>query len=217
MSTMLQVERRQTKTKGELRKLRQEGKIPGVIYGKQVKEATPLAVDEKQVMHILRHHPNAVLEIQVPSGGTQPVMLGELQRDPLSKQVIHIDFHQISMTEKVKTAVRVELSGDAPGAREGGILQILQHEIEIQCLPSRIPESVVVDVSNLQIGENVLLENLELPEGVEARADSDLVIVTILAPQKELSEEEAVEEEKAVDAAEKRSEEAKMEDISTSV
>ncbi|MBJ6361282.1 50S ribosomal protein L25 [Paenibacillus sp. GCM10012307] len=217
MSTMLQVERRQSKTKGELRKLRQEGKIPGVIYGKQVKESTPLSVDEKQVLHILRHHPNAVLEIQVPSGGTQPVMLGELQRHPISKHIIHIDFHQINMNEKVKTSVRVELSGDAPGAKEGGILQILQHEIEIQCLPSRIPESVVVDVSHLQIGENVLLDHLKLPEGVEARADSDLVIVTILAPQKELSEAEAVEEEKAIDAAEKRSEEAKMEDISTSL
>ncbi|GGG24596.1 50S ribosomal protein L25/general stress protein Ctc [Paenibacillus abyssi] len=216
MSVSLQVEERKNQTKGSLRQLRKAGKVPGVVYGKQIDNATALSVDEKQLQTLLRSNPNAVVEIEVPSAGKQPVMLGEIQRDSLSRQLLHVDFHQINMNEEVRASVRVDVIGESEGVKEGGVLQILQHEIEIQCLPNRIPESIEVDISKLQIGENLLVSELKLPEGVEVKTEAEAAVVTVLAPQKEISEEEAAKADEVAEEAEARSEEAKMEDISTS-
>jgi len=190
MSVSLQVQERTARSRGQLRQLRNGGTIPGIIYGKSIANPINIAVSEKELLHLLRTHPNAVLELQVGSE-KQPVMITQVQRDPLSRSVLHIDFHRINMNEEVKAAVRIELVGESQGVREGGILQAMLHEMEVHCLPNRIPESIEVDVSQLQVGENLLVSDLKLPAGVESRLDDDQVVVTVLAPQKEVSEEEA--------------------------
>ncbi|CAM4402953.1 50S ribosomal protein L25 [Paenibacillus alkaliterrae] len=213
MAIAMKADQRLSSTKGELRQLRLQGKIPGVIYGKQISEAAHVTVDGKELQSLLRSHPNAIIEINLPSQGKQSVMVSDVQRDSLSRQVLHVDFHQINMNENVRANVRIQAEGDSEGVREGGILQVVLHELEVQCLPGSIPEAIMVDISSLSVGESVLVSNLSLPQGVETFADPDLVVLTILAPQKELTEEEA--EDAAVEAveAESRSKEEQLEGV----
>lgn len=215
MAIALRAEERTVGTQGQLNKLRQQGIIPGVIYGKQLENPKSIKVDEKELLSLLRSHPHALLEIDVPGIGKQPVMLTEVQRDPLTRSVVHIDLHQVNMNETVKAPVRIEVVGEAQGVKEGGILQLMLHELEVQCLPNEIPEVIEINVAELQIGDNLLVSDLKLPKGVSTRIDADQVVVTVLVPQKDLTEEEA--EDAAVEAveADSRAKEANMDAVHT--
>lgn len=211
MAIPFQAEERTRGTQGDLRKMRQRGSVPGVVYGTKLSKPLNVAVNEKELSSLLRSHPHALLELDIPGAGKQPVMLTEVQREPLSRTVLHVDFHQVNMNEEIKTMVRLDMVGDSTGVREGGILQAMLHELEIHCLPNRIPESIEVDVSGLGIGENLLVGELKLPSGVTTRLDAEQVVVTILTPQKDLTAEEAEKADEEAEAAAERSHEAKME------
>lgn len=213
MAIAMNAEQRMGTTKGELRQLRLEGKIPGVIYGKQLSDAAQVTVDAKELQSLLRSHPNAVLEINIPSHGKTSVMISEIQRDSLNRNVLHVDFHQINMNENVRANVRIHAEGDSEGVREGGVLQLIMHEVEVQCLPGSIPEAVTVDISSLAMGESILVSDLSLPKGVESSADPEQVVLTILSPQKDLTEEEAEDAAVELAEAESRSSEAKLEGV----
>ncbi|HTG70955.1 MAG TPA: 50S ribosomal protein L25 [Candidatus Udaeobacter sp.] len=215
MAIAMNADQRTSTTKGELRQLRLQGKIPGIIYGKQLTEAAQVTVDGKELQALLRSHPNAVIEINIPSHGKTSVMVSEIQRDQMSRQVLHVDFHQINMNENVRASVRIHADGDSPGVREGGILQVILHELEVQCLPGNIPDAVSIDVSSLAIGESLLVSDLKLPQGVESVAEPEQVVVTILAPQKELTEEEAEDAAVELIEAESGAREKLLEDIKT--
>ncbi|REK69219.1 50S ribosomal protein L25/general stress protein Ctc [Paenibacillus paeoniae] len=216
MAIAIQAEQRTGVTKGDLRQLRMSGQIPGVVYGKKLQSSAVISVSEKELASLLRSHPNAVLELSVPEGGTHSVMVADVQRDALSYKLLHVDFHQISMNENVRASVRIDATGDSSGVREGGILSVILHELEVQCLPGDIPDAIEVDVSGLGIGDSILVSDLSLPKGVEVKSDSQLVIVTVLAPQKELSEEEKDAQDVELKEAESRSDHAVHEEISTS-
>lgn len=216
MAIPFQAEQRNVGTQGDLRKMRQSGSVPGVVYGTQLSKPLSVSVNEKSLSALLRSHPHALLELDIPGNGKQPVMMTEVQREPLSRTVLHVDFHQVNMNEEVKTAVRLEAVGDSPGVREGGILQAMLHELEIHCLPGSIPEVIEVDVSALGMGENLLVGDLKLPNGVTTRIEADQVVLTILTPQKDLSAEEAENAAEEAEEAAERSHEAKM-DVHTSV
>jgi large subunit ribosomal protein L25 len=207
---------RSISTKGELRELRLRGQIPGVVYGKKLSSAALVSVDEKELEALLRTHPNAVLEIDIPSHGKQSVMLSDVQRDTMTRHVLHVDFHQINLNENVRANVRIEAEGESEGVKEGGILQVILHELEVQCLPGNIPEVVTVDISSLGVGESLLVSDLKLPQGVESKSDPQLVVLTILAPQKELTEEEKEDAAVELIEAESRSKEAQLEDLKSS-
>jgi len=215
MTLTIHAEERRVQTKNDLRQLREQGKVPGVVFGKNIGKSTPIAIEEKALIQLIRSNPNAVVQLEVPSIGSQPAMLSDVQRDPLTRHLLHCDFHQIDMNRAVRTQARLETTGTAPGDQEGGIVQIMLHELEIQCLPGSIPEFIEVDISKLQIGENILAGDLQLPQGVTMRTDPELVVVTILAPQKDLTEEEA--EDAAVESAEatSRAGEAQHEEVRT--
>lgn len=215
MAIPFKAQERTVGSQGQLRKLRLAGIIPGVVYGKKLNAPMPVSVDEKELMALLRSHPHALLEIELPGSGKQPVILTDVQRDALSQSVLHIDFHQINMNETVKTPVRIDLVGDSQGVREGGVLQAMLHEIEVQCLPDSIPEALELDVTKLLVGENLLVSDLTLPEGVTTRLDPDQVVVTILAPQKEITAEEAEDAAVETEEADKRAKEANMEEVHT--
>ncbi|MFD0591101.1 50S ribosomal protein L25 [Paenibacillus sp. GCM10027627] len=217
MAIAMKADERSNVTKGELRILRQNGQVPGVVYGRQLSNAAKVSVNEKELSALLRSHPNAVLELNVPAAGVQSVMVADVQRDSLNHKLLHVDFHQINLNEEVKANVRIDTVGDSTGVREGGILSVILHELEVQCLPGDIPESISVEIGNLGIGESLTVADLQLPEGVAAKSDSELVVVTVLAPQKELSEEEKEAQDVELHEAKSRSDHAVHEEISTSL
>jgi large subunit ribosomal protein L25 len=201
----MKAETRQGATKSERKGLRANGKIPAVLYGTKV-SSTPIIVEEKELTALLRSNPHAIIEMDVPQLGKQPVMINEIQRDPLSRRVLHVDFHQINMDEPVSTTVRLEFVGEAAGVQAGGILQIQHHEIDIRCLPRDIPASIPVDVSQLEIGSSILVSGLQAPDKVDIKMDEHEVLVTVLMPQKEAvpadTEEEAEQKSEAKAEAE---------------
>ena len=188
MSIQLNAQVRTGKSSSSIHSLRSSGHIPASVYGKKVSTGESISVVDKELSSILRKNPHAVIQLDIANEGIYPVMINEVQRDKVSGKVLHVDFHQISMDELVKSTVGVELSGEAPGVKEGGILSVEIHEVEIRCLPDNLPSSLTIDISGLHVGDNVLVSELEVPEGVELLADPTSVIVTILAPQKEVVE-----------------------------
>lgn len=209
MALSLKAEARKDTTKNDIKQLRVKGKVPAVVYGKKV-AATVITVDQKELVALLRKSPHAVIELEMPDGGgKQPVMINEIQRNPLNRELLHVDFHQINMDEPVRTVVTLEFVGDAVGAKEGGILQIQMHELEIRCLPNQIPASITVDISKVGIGENMLVSELSVPGTIEVKSDPGELVLTILAPQKEAPEEVVAQgkEDKPSEASEEAKEE----------
>ncbi|MFD2115474.1 50S ribosomal protein L25 [Paenibacillus yanchengensis] len=204
MAISMQVQNRTCTTKGQLRKLRAEGQVPAVVYGKQMSNPVVISVLEKELDMMMRTQPNAVIEFRNPAFDKQTVMVSEIQRDPISGKLLHADFQQINMSEEIRANIRIELSGDSVGAKAGGIQQLILHELEVQCLPGQIPDAIVADVTNLAIGESLMVSDLFLPESVEVKTDHDAVVVTILAPQKE--EESITEENNQLQAEQEKQE-----------
>ncbi|MUT67712.1 50S ribosomal protein L25 [Paenibacillus sp. NEAU-GSW1] len=213
MSIPMIAEQRTIGTKGEIRKLRASGKVPGVVYGKQLAQPSAIALEEKELLALLRSHPNAVLDLDVPGSGKQPVMIVDVQREALTRRILHIDLHQINMNEEVKTQVRVDFVGEANGVGEGGILQALLHELEIECLPANIPDAIEVNVADLEMGQSLLVRDVIAPAGIKLLADPEQVVVTVLAPQKDLTEEEAEAQAVELKEAAARSTEAQMHEV----
>jgi large subunit ribosomal protein L25 len=161
------------------RRLRKQGQVPGVIYGH--KEATvPLAVPGDELTRAIRHGARI---IDIKQGeAVQRALIKELQWDPLGHDILHVDFTRVSKDEKLELPVRVELRGTAPGVTGGGILSQALHELTVECLPDSIPDSIRVNIGNLQIGDVIHIRDLTLPPGVAIKADADAVVVQITAP-----------------------------------
>ncbi|OAS15666.1 50S ribosomal protein L25 [Paenibacillus oryzisoli] len=208
MAVSLQAEVRKDATKSEIKQLRSQGKIPAVMYGKQM-APTVLSVDLKELQVVLRQNPHAIIDLTISGGkGRQPVMINEIQRNPLNRQLTHIDFHQINMDEPIKTLVALEFIGEAAGVTEGGILQIQMHNIEIRCMPSQVPPSIQVEVSSLGLGDNLHVSQIMVPAGIEIKSDPNDIVVTILVPQKETETPQAANNEERVGEAETSNEAA---------
>jgi len=180
----LGVEPRQEKGKGQARRLRRAGRIPGVFYGPG-NSATSISFDAKDFVmrvaglegsHLIQFHsPKALLNDKVS-------LLKEVQAHPVTGQVLHADFYEVDLSKKIQVAVPLRFAGKAEGVTAGGILQPLRREVEVECLPTDIPEFIEVDVSRLGIHHALHVSELALPEGVEAVYDTDFAVVTVLAP-----------------------------------
>ena len=193
----LHVEKRSTIGKNEARRARANGKVPAVVYGAK-KPAIPISVDRKALTDAFRGGAgeNAIFLLKL--GGTDQArhaMIKELQQDPVSRKPLHIDFVRIEMTSKIRVKVSVEVVGVAAGVKtEGGILDFVTREIEVECLPGNIPKHMPVDVTALSIGDALRVSNLVAPEGVTIVDDPEKVIVHVTHP--------TAEKEPAVAAAE---------------
>ncbi|GKV57807.1 50S ribosomal protein L25 [Sporosarcina sp. NCCP-2222] len=195
MSTAIQSKLREVKPKSTLTKLRNEGFIPSVVYGYQI-ESMPIAVKERDLMSTLREvGRNGVLKINV-DGKDLNVVLGDYQENALNGEIFHADFLAINMTEELEVNVTVHLVGDAPGEKEGGVLQQPIREVTIKVKPSDIPESFVVDISNLQIGESITVKEIRESSNFELLNDDEEALVVISAPRAE-TDEDADESEEA--------------------
>ena len=165
------VERRASHGKGSARKLRGAGRIPGVFYGPG-RAAVPIAIDPLRVHAVAaRTGKDRLLKLRTEGADEldgQMVILKEAQRDPIKRRIIHADFFEIRMDREIEVTVQVHVVGKAPGVDDGGTLEHILHEIEVRCLPDRIPASIDVDVSPLGIGASIHVSDLKLPEGVTA-------------------------------------------------
>jgi large subunit ribosomal protein L25 len=184
-SVLMEVQPRQGRGSHKAAKLRRQGLVPAVVYGH--KEATvPVAVSNEELHKAVRHGAR-VLDLK--SGGkTEKVLIRELQWDHLGHEILHVDFPRISADERIHVTVPIELRGTAPGTTAtagGGVLDQPLHTVPIECLAVNIPESIRVNIGELQIGQAIHVKDLHLPEGVKVLADPDAIVVQVKAPAAE--------------------------------
>jgi large subunit ribosomal protein L25 len=168
------------------RRLRAEGFIPGVLYGAK-QEAVALAVSPKEIGAILRSASgeNTLFELDL-GGSRRKVILKEFQVEPIKGRLLHADFYEVALDKLLTVSVHVEVTGTPVGVKvQGGVLDYVTRELEVECLPADIPERIVVDVSELEIGKHVRVSDLTAPKGVTILADPDIVVVHVVAPRAE--------------------------------
>jgi large subunit ribosomal protein L25 len=193
----LHVEKREETGKNEARRSRAKGKIPAVVYGSR-KPTVPISVDRRALSDAFRGgaRENAIFLLKLAgTDQSRHVMIKELQQDPVSRKALHIDFVRIEMTTRIRVKVSVEVVGVAVGVKtEGGILDFVTREIEIECLPGNIPAHIPVDVTNLAIGDALRISELVAPEGVTVVDDPEKVILHVTHPTAEKEPEAAAAE-----------------------
>ncbi len=178
------------------RRLRRSGRVPAVVYGREV-ETTPISVDARDLYAVLNTEAglNALINVQVD--GTQILTVArEVQRHPVRGDIIHLDFVNVSLTEAIEAEVALEIIGVPVGvSQDGGVLETVRASIAIEALPTAIPPSVELDVTELTIGDSLKVSDLPELEGVTILDDPDQTLVTVLAPRIEEEPEELEEEE----------------------
>ncbi len=188
----LQAKEREGRGKNDARRLRASGFVPAVLYGEgnEAGGSTALAVPDKKVDYTLTHlGDNALYNISLGSG-TSTARVVDVHRNPVSGRLIHIDFIPVNMTERIEITVPLTVEGEAPGVeQDGGVLQQVAYELQVESLPGEIPQEIVVNVSNLQMGDNLTLGDLTLPDGVSLISEAEEVAVTVVAPT-EITDEE---------------------------
>lgn len=192
----LKVEERKEKGKGPSRRLRAQGKIPAVFYGEKV-SPTPITIALKDFSALLQSEGTNVLIKLKGLEKNQSAMIKEIQKHPFKDTFLHVDFVKIALDEAIETTVPLEVVGESPGVKEGGVLQHILREIEVKALPKDIPEKIPLDISHLQIGDSVKVMDLEKPEGAEIISAPEDLLVAIVPPTELKVEEVAVEEEVA--------------------
>jgi large subunit ribosomal protein L25 len=184
MAETLNVEVRKAHGKRNAKRVRNSGAIPAVLYGHG--EATvSLSVPHEQFATALRHGSRLV---QLQGDVNESALIRDLQWDTYGTGVLHIDFSRVSADERIEVTVAVELRGQAPGARQGGVVQHLVHEIEIECLATAIPDKIQLNINHLEIGSSVTVGQLELPEGVKLLSDAEAIAVQCVEPVAEVEE-----------------------------
>jgi large subunit ribosomal protein L25 len=188
---------------GAARRLRRAGMIPAVVYGGG-RESKAITVPRRALIELIKQagRENAVFLLKLAGSDKQRnCMVKELEVDPITREIVHVDFLRIDMTAKVQVSVHVELAGEPFGVHnEGGILDYVNREVEVSCLPGDIPRQLELDVSELHIGQHVEAGDLPLPEGVELLTDRDRVIASVVAPRLAVEAEEEEAEEMLIEA-----------------
>ena len=196
----LTVEERSEQGSRPVRRLRKTGFVPGVVYGGGSGECRSFKVDARELRAAL-HAGSAVLDLQIGGDGAIPVMVKDQQIHPVRSDVLHIDLIQVNLREKVHAPVSVELvNGDeAPGVKGGGVLEQVTRELNVEALPTDIPEHITIDVSHLEAAGTMHLGEVTAPEGVEFLDDpEETIIATITIPTEEPEEPEVEEETELV-------------------
>jgi large subunit ribosomal protein L25 len=213
----LPAKEREERGKNAARRLRASGMIPAVLYGDGDGKSTSLAVPDKVVDSTLHHlGDNALYNIDL-GPDTSTARIVDVQRDPVTGILIHVDFAPVDMQQRIEVTVPLHVVGEAPGSEEGGVLQQVAYEVRIESLPGDIPQELTIDVSTLGMGENLTLADVTLPEGVTLISDPEEVAAVVTAPT-EITEEEMeaagiVEEEPEEEAAEEGEEPEEGEEL----
>jgi large subunit ribosomal protein L25 len=193
----LEVREREQRGSADARRLRKQGLIPGVLYGKG-KQSHAICVPERELRRVLtgRGGLNAILDVVlVGKEATHASILKEYQQDPIRGTISHVDFHEVRLDQPIHATVAVQLVGEPAGAKEGGVLSQVQREINVEALPMEIPEHLELDVSGMAIGDTLRLSDLSTREGVTYLDDPDeTVLATVTLPTREVEPEETLAE-----------------------
>lgn len=188
---------RETIGNGPARVLRRQGRFPAVLYGPKV-EPILLSVETREFEQVLKtsNIGQALFNLVIGDKKSTPktAMVKELQTKPVSGDVLHVDFYEVAMDRKITVSIPVVTTGKSKGVELGGLLQIVRHELEVLCYPDKIPESIEVDITDLDIGDSIHMGEIPLDENIEIPADANFTVATVLSPKVEEEEEEEVEE-----------------------
>ncbi|MFQ6083603.1 MAG: 50S ribosomal protein L25 [Candidatus Aminicenantia bacterium] len=177
--------------KNACRRIRKEGKLPAILYGDNT-ENVPLILNQNDILRILKSETgeNTIFKIAFNSQAMD-VMIKDLQKDPIYHNVIHVDLYRIALDKTIQVSVPIVLTGEAVGVKsEGGFIDFVTREIEIECLPQNIPEHIEVDISSLHINQSLKVGDIKVPEGIKILEEPNVLLVHI-----EMSEEEEIVEE----------------------
>ena len=193
MEATLEAVKREGRGKNEANRLRASGKIPAVVYGArkegQAPEGLPLAVDPRAVLRILHSDSgaNTLINLKV-DGGEARVMVKEYQLDPITHQLLHADFYQLAMDKAITVTVPVQLRGEPRGVKlQGGLLDFVTREIQVECLPTDIPEHIDLDVSELMLNQSVRVRDLPQSDKWKAVTEGETMLVHVVMPKAEES------------------------------
>jgi len=182
----LKAQKRTVIGRNAIKNIKKEGLVPGVVYGSQA-QPMALQVDGRELKNVLAHasSEHVLVELEVMDDGqstSRLALIQEVQHHPLKRDLLHVDFHAVSATEKITSEVPIEAFGDALGVRTfGGLLEYSLRSLDVECLPQDLPDIIRIDVSNLNIGESFHVRDIPLPSGVEALTDADLTVVSVVA------------------------------------
>ncbi|EXX84602.1 50S ribosomal protein L25 [Paenibacillus darwinianus] len=186
MSNSIQLNERASVFKSQMKQSRKQGLIPAVLYGRG-KDTVAVEVNEKKVLDVLRKNPRAILQASFEAG-VVPVLIQSIQRDTLTGKLIHIDFHHVNMNESMNSKVTIHFAGEAVGVKSGGVLQVEMYEVEVRCMPDKLPSTMEVDISGLAIGDQLLVSDLIFRDGVMVLSDPQAVMIQIKTVQEEAVE-----------------------------
>ncbi len=176
---------REESGKGAARRIRQNNNIPGIVYGSK-KDPVMLSVDAIEFDKIIRENGSTGLFFNLKIEGSNSkdkiVMLKDMQMDTFSLNYLHIDLHEIDMDTKVTISIPVETVGSSKGVESGGVIQTIRRELEILCKPADTPDSIQIDITDLEIGDSIHVEDIDLGETIEIPHEVNFTIITILAP-----------------------------------
>ena len=208
----LEAQKREASGKGAARGMRRAGNLPGVLYGRK-NEVIPIQINARGFRDFLQNYgENAFINLEIADHGTENVMVKEIQRDPVSNQLLHTDLLRISMDEPITSAVPITLIGAAPGIQEGGILEFPHRQLTLYCLPTLLPDEIEVDINELEIDDRLSVGDVSLPEGIEIIDDPNTRIVAVVPPR--IEEEPEVEDEEGMELEAEADEDAEPEVIS---
>ncbi|MFY1825237.1 50S ribosomal protein L25/general stress protein Ctc [Myxococcus fulvus] len=180
----LEAKAREGSGKGFARRLRGQGLVPAVVYGKHLEKPVHIAVDPKSVKAAINtpHKFNTLIQLKLASGDQQ-VLLKDYQMDPVTREILHVDFIGVRENEQVKVNVPLVLTGKAQGVADGGLLTQARRELEVWALPNAIPERIEVDVTALKIAEALHVNDIKLPEGVSIKTNVNYTLAVLSAPE----------------------------------
>ena len=205
MEAILEAHARDTFGKNEARRTRREGRVPAVLYGAATAAgasgptATPIAVDPKALLRILRSGANTLISLKMGGGAESKVLVKEYQLDPITHAVLHADFYQVAMDRAIQVTIPISIKGEPKGVKQqSGVLEFVRREIEVECLPGDIPDHVEVDVSELMVNQGIRVRDIATSPKWKPVSELDLMLVHVILPK---AEEAPAAAEAAVAAA----------------
>ena len=192
MEAILEATARETLGKNEARRTRREGRVPAVLYGAAgaggAKDGQPIAVDPKALLKILHSESgaNTLISLKLDGEGDTRVLVKEYQLDPVTHHLLYADFYRLAMDRAIRVTIPVTVKGEPKGVKQqGGILEFIRREIEIECLPGDIPEHVEIDVTELMLHQGVRVRDIAVHPKWKAVSDADMMLVHVILPKAE--------------------------------